>query len=251
MTRYRFTIEYDGSPYKGWQRQADVPSVQGALEKALSGLGEGDVVVQGAGRTDAGVHALGQVAHADLARPWKPFRLMEALNAHLRQADEPVAIIDCDQAGDEFHARFSAIQRHYVYRIINRRAPLTIERGRAWSVKAMLDIAAMNKAAKLLLGKHDFTTFRSMECQAKSPVKTLNTLNVDGRWVHGMEIVEISTTARSYLHNQVRSITGSLKLVGEEKWTTDDLQRALQAKDRTACAPVAPAHGLYLVSVGY
>ena len=228
-----------------------MPSVQGAIEFALSRLGEPSPMVQGAGRTDAGVHALGQVAHSDLERPWRPFRLMEALNAHLRQAGEPVAILECDQVDDDFHARFSALNRHYIYRIINRRAPLTVEGGRAWNVKTPLDVDAMNDAAKALLGEHDFTTFRSTECQAKSPVKTLDTLAVSTRLIHGVEIIEISTTARSYLHNQVRSFAGCLKAVGDGKWSKDNLTAALEAKDRTACAPVAPAHGLYLVSVGY
>ncbi|MEP1206947.1 MAG: tRNA pseudouridine(38-40) synthase TruA [Rhizobiaceae bacterium] len=251
MGRYSFLIEYDGRPYKGWQRQEDMPSVQGALETALNKLGESDILVQGAGRTDAGVHALGQVAHADLQRPWTPFRLMEALNAHLRQSDEPIAILDCDTCSDEFHARFTATGRRYVYRIINRRAPLTVEKGRAWNVKVPLDATAMDEAAKLLLGEHDFTTFRSTECQAKSPVKTLDTLDVTVRASHGVEVIEINTTARSYLHNQVRSLAGCLKAVGEGRWNKGDLQAALDARDRTACAPVAPAHGLYLVSVRY
>ena len=251
MARYSFLIEYDGGPYKGWQRQDDMPSVQGALELALAKLGEPDVLVQGAGRTDAGVHALGQVAHADLIRPWKPFRLMEALNAHLRQAGETVSIIDCDTCGDEFHARFSATGRNYIYRIISRRAPLTVERNRAWNVKVPLDVAAMDQAAKHLLGEHDFTTFRSTECQAKSPVKSLDRLDVDQRDLHGITVIEIAAEARSFLHNQVRSLAGCLKAVGEGRWTEDDLVAALEAKDRTACAPVAPAHGLYLVRVRY
>ncbi len=251
MARYRFTIEYDGSPYFGWQRQDNVPSVQRALENALSKLGEENILVQGAGRTDAGVHALGQIAHADLARPWTPFRLMEAMNAHLRQAEETVSILNCEKIGDDFHARFSAIQRHYIYRIMCRRAPLTVERGRAWNVKAELDVTAMDAAAKLLLGEHDFTTFRSTDCQAKSPIKVLDTLDVSIRDLHGVEIIEISTTARSYLHNQVRSLTGCLKAVGEGRWSCDDLVNAFEARDRSACAPVAPAHGLYLVSVSY
>lgn len=251
MARYRFLIEYDGTPFSGWQRQDDQPSVQGALEHALRKLGEEDPVVQGAGRTDAGVHALGQVAHADLQKPWTPFRLMEAMNAHLRQDGQPVAILNCETDNEDFHARFSAIQRHYVYRIISRRAPLTVERGRAWNVKTPLDTDAMGHAAKLLLGEHDFTTFRSTECQAKSPVKTLDTLQVTSQLRHGVTVIEISTTARSYLHNQVRSFAGCLKAVGEGKWDSEALQRALHARDRKACAPVAPAHGLYLVSVGY
>lgn len=251
MARYRFLIEYDGTPYRGWQRQEDMPSVQGALEEALNRLGEPDVLVQGAGRTDAGVHALGQVAHADLQRPWKPFRLMEALNAHLRGAAHPVAILDCEQANDEFHARFSANRREYLYRIVARRAPLTVERGRAWNVKVPLEVATMNQAAKRLVGEHDFTTFRSTECQSKSPVKTLDTLQVGTRHLHGVDFIEITASARSFLHNQVRSLAGSLKAVGEGRWSLDDLQAALDACDRQACAPVAPAHGLYLVGVSY
>ncbi len=245
MARFRFLIEYDGAPYCGWQRQNDVASVQGAIEAALGRLGESEPVVQGAGRTDAGVHALGQVAHTDLQKPWTEFRLMEALNAQLRQAKDPVAILECEQVDEEFHARFSARQRHYVYRIISRRSPLTVERGRAWNVKTELDVSAMDGAAKLLLGEHDFTTFRSTECQAKSPVKTLDTLDVSTRHLHGVDIIEISTTARSYLHNQVRSFAGCLKAVGEGKWSADDLRAALDARSRNACAPVAPAHGLY------
>ena len=228
-----------------------MPSVQGALEQALMKLGEENILVQGAGRTDAGVHALGQVAHADLVRPWTPFRLMEALNAHLRQAKQPVAVLGCDQADESFHARFSAVQRHYIYRIIARRAPLTVEKNRAWNIKMNLDVVAMDRAAKLLLGEHDFTTFRSTECQAKSPVKTLNTLDVNAKNIHGIDVIEVSTTARSYLHNQVRSLTGCLKAIGDGRWSDDDLVAALEAKDRSACAPVAPAHGLYLISVGY
>ena len=213
--------------------------------------GEEGAAVQGSGRTDAGVHALGQIAHTDLQQDWTPFRLSEALNAHLRQSGQPVAILDCDVTDEEFHARFSAIQRHYIYRIISRRSPLTVEKGRAWNVKVPLDINAMNEAAKPLLGEHDFTTFRSTECQAKSPVKTLDTLDVSERQINGVNIIEISTTARSYLHNQVRSFAGALKLAGEGKWSTDDVRASLEARDRKECAPVAPAHGLYLISVKY
>lgn len=251
MARYRLLIEYNGSAYFGWQRQIELPSIQGALEAALTRIGEVEPMVQGAGRTDAGVHALGQVAHCDLDRPWEPFRLMEALNAHLRQAREGVAVLECTKTTEEFHARFSATQRHYVYRIIARRAPLTVERERAWNVKQSLDVAAMDEAAQVLVGTHDFTTFRSTECQAKSPIKNLTTLNVSQHVEHGVPIIEISTTARSYLHNQVRSFAGALKTVGSGKWTADDLRAALEARDRKACAPVAPPHGLYLVSVGY
>ncbi len=250
MSRYRFTLEYDGAPYAGWQRQRDAPSVQGALETALRKLGE-TALVQGAGRTDAGVHATGQVAHADLEKPWKPFRLMEALNAHLHQSSEPVAVLDCAQVDDNFHARFSATRRHYIYRIVPRRAALALDAGRAWQVKVPLDVDAMDAAAKCLLGAHDFTTFRSTECQAKSPVKTLDRLDVTLRDWHGVPTIEITTNARSYLHNQVRSLVGCLVQVGTGRWSEADLVAALEACDRSACAPVAPAHGLYLTLVEY
>ena len=249
--RYRLVIEYNGAAFRGWQRQDDVPTVQGQIEAALMALGEDTPVVQGSGRTDAGVHALGQVAHVDLDKPWTPFRLSEALNAHLRQGGDAIAVTDCSIVDNVFHARFSAVERHYIYRIIARRAPLTLEQGLAWNVKTVLDIDAMNDAAECLLGEHDFTTFRSTECQAKSPVKTLSTLHVTERDLHGVTIIEISTTARSYLHNQVRSLAGALKLVGEGKWSRADVATSLAARDRTACAPVAPAHGLYLVQVRY
>ncbi|MEL6968147.1 MAG: tRNA pseudouridine(38-40) synthase TruA [Pseudomonadota bacterium] len=249
--RYCFLIEYDGSPYKGWQRQDHAPSVQGALEQALTKLGEADKVVQGAGRTDAGVHALAQVAHVDLDRPWAPFRLMEAMNAHLRRGEDPVAINACAKVDDAFHARFSATSRSYLYRIIARRAPLTVERGRAWNVKADLDVEAMDEAAQCLVGEHDFTTFRSTECQAQSPIKTLDTLNVQRAQYFGVDVIEITTHARSFLHSQVRSFAGALKAVGEGRWDMDDMASALAARDRAACAPVAPPHGLYLVKVGY
>jgi len=251
MARYRFTIEYNGKPYSGWQRQDDRPSVQSAIEAALARLGEPDPIVQGAGRTDAGVHALGQVGHSNLTRPWKPFRLMEALNAQLRQAGDPVAILDCEETSDEFHARFCATTRRYIYRIISRRAPLTVETGLAWNVKQELDVSAMNAAAQVLVGEHDFTTFRSTECQAKSPVKTLDILHVREVETHGSSVIEIETSARSFLHNQVRSFAGALKQVGTGKWSANDLRASLEAKDRTACAPVAPPHGLYLIEVNY
>ncbi|MDD9909919.1 MAG: tRNA pseudouridine(38-40) synthase TruA [Ahrensia sp.] len=252
MSRYRFTIEYDGAPYSGWQRQDDRRSVQGALEAALNRLGESAPTVYGAGRTDAGVHALAQVAHADLERPWAPFRVMEALNAHLRDAGEPIAILDCSEVDDSFHARFSATQRHYIYRIMARRAPLTVDAGRAWNVKQALNVDAMHEAAQLLVGEHDFTTFRSTECQAQSPVKTLDRIAVREKETQALPaVIEIDVAARSFLHNQVRSIAGALKEVGSGKWTASDLEASLQAKDRCACAPVAPPHGLYLVGVVY
>ena len=251
MSRYRLFIEYNGAPFRGWQRQNNVPSVQGAIENALAALGEDDVIVQGSGRTDAGVHALGQIAHTDLKKEWEPFRLTDAINAQLRDAGHPIAINDVETADSEFHARFSAVQRHYVYRIIARRSPLTLEKGLAWNVKTSLNVEAMNEAAQVLLGVHDFTTFRSTDCQANSPVKTLDTLHCTQRDTHGVTVIEISTTARSYLHSQVRSFAGALKLAGEGRWTARDMEVALNAKDRSACAPVAPPHGLYLVSVKY
>jgi tRNA pseudouridine38-40 synthase len=245
MPRYKLTIEYDGGPFVGWQRQANGRSVQEALEEAILRLSGEDVRIRGAGRTDAGVHALGQVAHVDLARAWTAHRLREGLNAHLRP--EPVAILLVEAAADDFDARFSAVRRHYLYRILMRRAPPALDRGRVWHVRRRLDAVAMYRAAQRLAGRHDFTTFRSIECQAKSPVKTLDRLDV--RLAHDELIIE--AVARSFLHNQVRSMVGSLKLVGEGKWSPDDLQRALEARDRAACGPVAPPHGLYLAAVDY
>ena len=245
MPRYKLTIEYDGAPFVGWQAQANGRAVQQALSEAIMKFCGERVTVHGAGRTDAGVHALGQVAHIDLAKDWEEDTVREAINQHLKP--EPVAILGADLAADDFDARFSAVKRHYRYRIVNRRAPLTLERGRAWRVPAPLDADAMNEAALTLVGKHDFTTFRAAECQAKSPVKTLDELSVgrDG------EEIRVEASARSFLHHQVRSIAGSLKLVGEGKWTKADVAAALKACDRATCGPVAPAHGLYLVSVDY
>lgn len=248
ITRYRLLIEYDGAPYSGWQRQDDRPSVQGALEAALRAVGEDVVVrggVQGAGRTDAGVHATGQVAHVDCVRAWEPFKLWSAVNAHLK--GERVAVLECRRVADDWHARFSAVARHYTYRIVARRPPLALERGRAWNVKVPLDVAAMNAAAARLLGTHDFSTFRSTECQAKSPVRTLDRLEARS---HG-QTIEWHVSARSFLHHQVRSLVGSLEWVGRGKWSADDLLAALHARDRAACGPVAPAHGLYLTAVDY
>lgn len=245
MARYRLTIEYDGTPYVGWQRQANGASVQAAIEDAFLALEGGRVVVKGAGRTDTGVHATGQVAHVDFPRDWPAAKLMDALNAHLRP--QPIAIVAAEIAGADFDARFSAKARHYLYRIVDRRAPLALDLHRAWHVRSRLDAAAMDVAAKRLLGFHDFTTFRAAQCQAKSPMKTLDRLDVarDG------DVVEIRASARSFLHNQVRSMVGSLKLVGDGRWSADDLGAALAATDRTACGPVAPAAGLTLVGVDY
>lgn len=245
MPRYKLTLEYVGAPFAGWQIQADQLTVQGVLTAAIEALSGEKTLVQGAGRTDAGVHARAQVAHVDLAKNWDTDTVRDALNAHLRP--HPVAILNAERVADDFNARTSAIKRHYLYRIINRRADLTLEAGRAWRVPRPLDAAAMHAAAQRLVGKHDFTTFRSTECQAKSPVKTLDILAVERKG----EIVDVSAVARSFLHNQVRSMVGSLVAVGESKWGVDDVSNALEARDRTACAPVAPPDGLYLVRVDY
>ena len=245
MPRYRLTIEYDGTPFVGWQRQAIGDSVQGAIEAAIRGFCGEDVAVRGAGRTDAGVHATGQVAHIDLSRDWKTDTIRDAVNAHLRPA--PVAILAAERVGDDFDARFSAKRRHYLYRILDRRAPPALERDRVWSVPRRLDAGAMAEAARALLGRHDFTTFRAAQCQADSPVRTLDRLDV----VRNGDIVELRVSARSFLHNQVRSMAGTLKLVGAGQWTAADVRAALEARDRAACGPVAPACGLYLVAVDY
>ncbi len=245
MPRYKLTIEYDGRPFVGWQLQDNGPTVQGVLMAAVQAFSGDRVGIQGAGRTDAGVHALGQVGHVDLSIEWRPNTVRDALNAHLRP--HPVAIISAERVTSEFDARYSALKRHYLYRIINRRADLTFERGRAWRVGKPLNSAAMHAAAQRLVGQHDFTTFRHAECQAKSPVKTLDQLDVR-RIKDDLHIV---ASARSFLHTQVRSMVGALVLVGEGKWTADDLSAALEQRDRTACAPVAPPDGLYLTSVDY
>ena len=245
MPRYRLTIEYDGTPFWGWQRQAEGPSVQGALEAALAALEPGAHTVTGAGRTDAGVHATGQTGHVDLARDWDPFRLGEALNWHLKPA--PVAVLAVARAEPDFHARFSAIRRHYVYRVLCRRAPLTLDRGRVWRRSGPLALEPMRAAAAALTGRHDFTTFRSSQCQARSPVKTLETLEIEPAG----EEIRFVLTARSFLHNQVRSIVGTLERVGAGAWTPEDVGRALDARHRAACGPVAPPQGLYLARVDY
>ena len=245
MPRYRVTLEYDGGPYAGWQRQEGQPSVQAALEEAIFKLSAECVTVSGAGRTDAGVHARGQVAHFDLAKDFPPETVRDALNAHLRP--DPVVVVEAALAAPDFHARFSATARHYEYRILNRRAPPALDRGHVWHVAHALDADAMHRAAQVLVGKHDFTTFRSTMCQAKSPEKTLDRLDVSRA---GEEIV-IYARARSFLHHQVRSMAGTLKLVGEGKWTQRDVKRALDAGDRTECGPVAPPEGLTLIRVDY
>jgi tRNA pseudouridine38-40 synthase len=245
MPRYKLTLEYDGTPFVGWQLQENGPSVQGRLAQAAKAFSGEDVVPRGAGRTDAGVHALGQVAHFDLAREWAPAKVRDALNAQLRP--DPVSVLACEIVPEGFDARFSATARHYFYCIVSRRGPLALDRDRAWHVPHALDAAAMHEAAQSLLGHHDFTTFRSSECQSASPVKTLDRLDV----ARAGDEIRIEASARSFLHNQVRSMVGSLKLVGEGRWTSGDLAGALQARDRAECGPVAPACGLYLVKVDY
>lgn len=243
--RFKLTIEYDGGPFQGWQRLAEGPSVQAALEEAVEKLtGERGEVV-GAGRTDAGVHALGQVAHVDIAKSFAPQRLCDALNAHLRP--HPIAVLRAEEAAADFHARFDAVRRVYLYRLVSRRAPLTLDRGKAWRVARALDANAMHRAAQRLVGKHDFTTFRDSQCQAKSPVKTLDRAEV----IAADNEVQFWFEARSFLHRQVRSMVGTLVEVGLGKMTPDDLAEALAAKDRARCGPVAPPDGLYLVRVDY
>ncbi len=245
MPRYKLLIEYDGAPYRGWQFQADVPSVQGAIEDAIAQFDGQRVTIQGAGRTDAGVHALGQVAHCDLRSAHEGGTVRDALNFYLRP--QPIAVLAAERVADDFNARFSATKRHYLYRVVNRRPDLALDLGRAWRVGRPLDIAAMREAAKRLIGNHDFTTFRSTECQSKSPVKTLDQIDIE---TDGWN-VNLHVSARSFLHNQVRSMVGSLVHVGEGKWTPDDITRILAARDRTQCGQVAPPEGLYLVKVDY
>ena len=245
MPRYKIIVEYDGAPFAGWQYQDNSPSVQRTIMAAIEAFSGEKVMVQGAGRTDAGVHALGQVAHFDLSRERETDTIRDALNAHLRP--HPVAILSVEEVAADFDARRSAVRRHYLYRIANRRADLAIERGRAWRVPHPLDAGAMHQAAQRLVGKHDFTTFRSTECQAKSPEKTLDRLDVS----RAGDEIHVTAVARSFLHNQVRSMVGSLVPVGDGKWGADDLARALAACDRSACGPVAPPDGLYLVRVDY
>jgi len=245
MPRYKLLIEYDGSDYVGWQRQANGLAVQEIIETALKKLDPGACFVRGAGRTDAGVHASAQVGHVDLNKVWRTDTLRDAINAHIKP--EKVAILATEAVSDEFDARFSAKARHYLYRIINRRPPLTFELGRAWLVKRPLDAEAMHEAAQTLLGMHDFSTFRDSECQAESPIRTLDRLDVSrvGDEIH------IRSSARAFLHRQVRSMVGSLEHVGSGKWRKAQLREALEAKDRARCGQVAPAAGLYLVGVDY
>jgi tRNA pseudouridine38-40 synthase len=244
-TRYRLTVEYDGGPYKGFQAQADLPTVQGEIERAVLAFSGEAARIHAAGRTDTGVHASGQVIHFDLERDWRAEVVMNAVNAHLFPA--PVSILACEQAPDDFHARFSATGRRYLYRILNRPGPPALERGRVWHVKTPLDAEAMHLAGQRLIGLHDFTTFRDAACQAKSPVKTLDEVVVERRG----EAVRVTFAARSFLHRQVRSMVGSLVEVGRGSWTADDLAAALAARHRAACGPVAPARGLCLAAVDY
>jgi len=245
MPRYKLTIEYDGTPFVGWQMQDTGVSVQGVLTEAIAAFAGERVTVFGAGRTDTGVHSLGQVAHIDLGKDWDTDNVRDGVNFHIRP--QPVAVLAAEKVAADFDARFSALKRHYLYRIVNRRADLTLELDRAWRVPRPLDAGAMHAAAQRLIGKHDFTTFRSTECQAKSALKTLDRLDVmrDG------EALRVIATARSFLQHQVRSMVGSLVHVGEGKWSADDLSAALAARDRTRCGQVAPPHGLYLVRVDY
>ncbi|MFI0845239.1 tRNA pseudouridine(38-40) synthase TruA [Mesorhizobium sp. IMUNJ 23232] len=247
MPRYRLDIEYDGTPYAGWQRQDGPRSVQAAIEQAIRKFCGDTVSLRAAGRTDAGVHATAQVAHADLTRDWPADTVRDAINAHLHMAGDAVVILAASVVELDFDARFSATGRRYLYRILNRRAPAALEKGRAWWVPKPLDERAMHDAAQRLVGRHDFTTFRSAQCQADSPVRTLDRLEVsrDG------DIIEVRAEARSFLHNQVRSMVGSLKRVGEGGWSAHDLAAALAARDRAACGQVAPPDGLYLVGVEY
>jgi tRNA pseudouridine38-40 synthase len=245
VTRFKLTVEYDGGPFVGWQRQENGSTIQQALDEAILRITGESADVQGAGRTDAGVHALGQVAHVDIEKEIAPDKLRDALNFHLKPA--PIAVLAVETAAPDFHARFSAIGRAYLYRIVNRRAPLTVDHSRAWRVGTPLDAAAMHEAAQVLVGTHDFTTFRATECQSKTPVKTLDRLSV-----HRIgEELQVIAEARSFLHHQVRNIVGTLRLVGAGKWSKDDVAAALEARDRTRGGPTAPPDGLYLTRVTY
>jgi tRNA pseudouridine38-40 synthase len=245
MPRYRLTIEYDGAGYAGFQAQAGLPTVQGAIETAVKGFSGQDVRIAAAGRTDSGVHATGQVVHVDLEKAWPAETVMNALNAHL--VKEAVAVLDSAAVGDDWHARFSATGRRYLYRILNRPGRPALERGKVWHMRKPLDADAMHEAAQALVGHHDFTTFRDLACQSKSPEKTLDVSRV----TRVGEEVHLVFEARSFLHRQVRSMTGTLVEVGLGRWTAEDVAEALAARDRTACGPVAPSDGLYLTGVAY
>ncbi len=249
MPRYALKIEYDGAPFCGWQRQAGLPSVQQAIEEAIAKIAPGGAAITGAGRTDTGVHALGQVAHFDLAREWEPFRLMEALNFHLKPA--PVAILAAARVAEDFHARFDAVKRRYLFRLVSRRAPVVMDRGKVWQLRHALDVEPMREAARHLIGKHDFTTFRASQCQAQSPVKTLDRLDIEELPCPEGREYRFHIEARSFLHNQVRSLVGTLERVGAGAWEPERVRAALAACDRAACGPVSPPQGLYLAQVTY
>lgn len=249
MPRFALKLEYDGAPFSGWQRQADRPSVQGAVEAALARLEPDLPAIAAAGRTDAGVHALGQVAHCDMAKDWDPFRLSEALNFHLKPA--PVAVVQAAAVADDFHARFSATERQYLFRLVSRRAPMVLERGKVWQVPHPLALDPMQQAARHLVGRHDFTTFRATQCQAESPVKTLDDLRIEAHELPQGQEFRFHVRARSFLHNQVRSFVGTLERVGAGAWQPQDVKTALDARERAACGPVCPPHGLYLARVVY
>ena len=249
MSRFALKIEYDGRPFSGWQRQADRPSVQEAVELALRRLERDAPGIVAAGRTDAGVHAFGQVAHCDLARDWNPFRLSEALNHHLKP--DPVAIRAAARVPDSFHARFSAVERRYLYRVVVRRSPLAVERGRVWRVPHPLSVDLMAEAASHLVGRHDFTTFRAALCQANSPVKTIDEVRIESVDGLGGDEIRFFFRARSFLHHQVRSMVGTLEKVGTGAWPPEAVADALAAANRSRCGPVAPPDGLYLAGVDY
>ncbi len=249
MPRYALKIEYDGLPFAGWQRQDGPETVQGAVEAALAKLEPRAHTIAAAGRTDAGVHATGQVAHCDLDRDWDPFRLSEALNYHLKPA--PIAILAARVVAPDWHARFDALERRYLFRLLSRRAPATHDKGYVWRVNNSLDLAAMQTGAAHLIGQHDFTTFRSTMCQAKSPIKTLDEVTITEHAVPYGHEFRFRLRARSFLHNQVRSIVGTLERVGAGSWTADRVAEALAAKSRAECGPVCPPHGLYLTEVVY
>ena len=249
MPRYALKIEYNGAPFVGWQRQHSQVSIQGSIEKALSNLENKEHAIVGAGRTDAGVHAKCQVSHCDLDKQWEPFRLSEALNFHLRPL--PIAVVDCALVDKDWHARFSALERKYLFRLLVRRAPSTHEAGLVWQIGHSLDLAKMVEASKYLIGKHDFTTFRSSICQAQSPIKTLDEIKIDRIEGWSGDEFRFQLRARSFLHNQVRSFVGTLERVGAGSWDPIDVKKALEAKDRSACGPVSPPHGLYLTDVVY
>lgn len=246
MTRYKLTIEYDGTNYHGWQHQGNLITIQEELEKAIKRFCGQAIIAYCSGRTDAGVHALGQVAHIDLPTHMEEFKVRDGLNFYLKP--QPIAVLKAERVTEEFHARFSTTERSYIYRIINRYAPLTVDKHRAWQIPKPLDVAAMHDAAQILIGYHDFTTFRDSECQAKSPFKTLDQLDV--KQVGG-DVIEVFARSRSFLHHQVRNMVGSIKLVGDGRWTKADLEKALNAKDRKAGGPTAPPGGLYLYKISY